>query len=157
GGDPAPGAGGLAVAAAIRCHAAGRVSAPPRQAGGGERLSRVHRGRTRLLDRPHRARARRGRPPASSKGSPMMNRRKAITSGGALLLGGAALLRKGRDAEAAPLPGPPGKGYTKVGMPNGSTLPFKEVDSVKEYHLVAEPVKREFAPGMVVNCWGYNG
>jgi hypothetical protein len=28
---------------------------------------------------------------------------------------------------------------------------------VKVFHLVAEPVKREFAPGMVVNCWGYNG
>jgi FtsP/CotA-like multicopper oxidase with cupredoxin domain len=31
------------------------------------------------------------------------------------------------------------------------------VDGVKEYHLIAEPVKREFAPGMIVNCWGYNG
>jgi FtsP/CotA-like multicopper oxidase with cupredoxin domain len=28
---------------------------------------------------------------------------------------------------------------------------------VKVFHLIAEPVKREFAPGMVVNCWGYNG
>jgi len=28
---------------------------------------------------------------------------------------------------------------------------------VKEFHLVAEPVKREFAPGMAVNAWGYNG
>jgi FtsP/CotA-like multicopper oxidase with cupredoxin domain len=24
-------------------------------------------------------------------------------------------------------------------------------------HLIAEPVKREFAPGMMVNSWGYNG
>jgi len=30
-------------------------------------------------------------------------------------------------------------------------------DGVKEYHLVAEPVVREFAPGMKVKCWGYNG
>ena len=30
-------------------------------------------------------------------------------------------------------------------------------DGVKEFHLIAEPVKREFAPGMTVNCWGYNG
>ena len=30
-------------------------------------------------------------------------------------------------------------------------------DGVKEFHLIAEPVKREFAPGMMVNCWGYNG
>ena len=27
----------------------------------------------------------------------------------------------------------------------------------KEFHLVAEPVLREFAPGMKVNLWGYNG
>ena len=30
-------------------------------------------------------------------------------------------------------------------------------NGVKVFHLIAEPVKREFAPGMVVNCWGYNG
>ncbi len=30
-------------------------------------------------------------------------------------------------------------------------------DGVKEFHLTAEPVKREFAPGMTVNAWGYNG
>ena len=28
---------------------------------------------------------------------------------------------------------------------------------MKVFHLVAEPVRREFAPGMVVECWGYNG
>lgn len=28
---------------------------------------------------------------------------------------------------------------------------------VKVFHLVAEPVQREFAPGFWVNCWGYNG
>jgi manganese oxidase len=27
----------------------------------------------------------------------------------------------------------------------------------KEFHLVAEPLVREFAPGMKVNLWGYNG
>jgi FtsP/CotA-like multicopper oxidase with cupredoxin domain len=92
----------------------------------------------------------------------MMNRRKAITSGAALLAGGAALL-KGKDAAAAPPAAAPassagaGRGYTPVQMPNGSTLPFKMVDGVKEFHLIAEPVKREFAPGMIVNCWGYNG
>ncbi|MDE1171760.1 MAG: copper oxidase [Verrucomicrobium sp.] len=47
--------------------------------------------------------------------------------------------------------------YTPVVTPNGSTLPWVMKDGVKEFHLVAEPVKREFAPGMMVNCWGYNG
>jgi hypothetical protein len=30
-------------------------------------------------------------------------------------------------------------------------------DGVKEFHLVAEPVVREIAPGMKANLWGYNG
>lgn len=47
--------------------------------------------------------------------------------------------------------------YTPVVTPNGSTLPWKLRNGAKEFHLIAEPVKREFAPGMVVNCWGYNG
>jgi len=28
---------------------------------------------------------------------------------------------------------------------------------VKEFHLVAEPVVREIAPGMKARLWGYNG
>jgi manganese oxidase len=48
-------------------------------------------------------------------------------------------------------------GYTPVVTPNGATLPWVMKNGVKEFHLTAEPVKREFAPGMVVNCWGYNG
>jgi len=28
---------------------------------------------------------------------------------------------------------------------------------VKEFHLVAEPVVREMAPGFKANMWGYNG
>lgn len=47
--------------------------------------------------------------------------------------------------------------YTPVVTPNGSTLPWKMEEGFKAFHLVAEPVKREFAPGFVVNCWGYNG
>jgi hypothetical protein len=27
----------------------------------------------------------------------------------------------------------------------------------KEFHLVAEPVEREMAPGMIARLWGYNG
>ncbi|MGD2099147.1 MAG: copper oxidase [Desulfobacterales bacterium] len=47
--------------------------------------------------------------------------------------------------------------YTPVVTPNGSTLPYKIKKGVKEFHLIAEPVEREFAPGMKVKCWGYNG
>ncbi len=44
-----------------------------------------------------------------------------------------------------------------VVTPNGSSLPWRMREGVKEFHLVAEPVEREFAPGMTVKCWGYNG
>jgi len=47
--------------------------------------------------------------------------------------------------------------YTPVVTPNGKTLPYKMKSGVKEFHLIAEPVEREFAPGMKVKCWGYNG
>ena len=47
--------------------------------------------------------------------------------------------------------------YVPVVTPNVSTLPWTMNKGVKEFRLVAETVKREFAPGMVVNAWGYNG
>ena len=37
------------------------------------------------------------------------------------------------------------------------TLPWRMRDGWKEFHLVAEPVVREIAPGMKANLWGYNG
>jgi FtsP/CotA-like multicopper oxidase with cupredoxin domain len=54
-------------------------------------------------------------------------------------------------------PGEPGKDYTPVVIPNGWSLPFRVVDGVKVYHLVAEEVYHEFAPGLRARCWGYNG
>ena len=40
---------------------------------------------------------------------------------------------------------------------NGWTLPWRMKDGWKEFHLVAEPVVREMAPGMKAHLWGYNG
>ncbi|MBI3191818.1 MAG: copper oxidase, partial [Pedosphaera parvula] len=55
-------------------------------------------------------------------------------------------------------PGRPNEDYTPVITPNGSTLPWRIVNGVKVYHLVAEPVpNHEFAPGLVANCRGFNG
>ncbi len=85
-----------------------------------------------------------------------MNRREALISGAAVVAGGTALLRAGVAEGAGPALGP-GHPYGPVVVPNGSTLPWTLVDGAKQFHLVAEPVKREFAPGMTVNCWGYNG
>jgi FtsP/CotA-like multicopper oxidase with cupredoxin domain len=94
-----------------------------------------------------------------------MNRRNLLKSSAALLAGGAvtAALRTASAQEhsaaatRAPIPAPPDQDYTPVVTLNGSTLPWKMDGDVKVFHLIAEPVKREFAPGMVVNCWGYNG
>jgi manganese oxidase len=47
--------------------------------------------------------------------------------------------------------------YTPVRTLNGWTLPYRMRDGVKEFHLVAEEVEHEFAPGSRARCWGYNG
>ena len=54
------------------------------------------------------------------------------------------------------LPGT-GRPYNPVVTLNGWTLPWRMNNGVKEFHLVAEPVVREVAPGFKVNMWGYNG
>jgi FtsP/CotA-like multicopper oxidase with cupredoxin domain len=54
-------------------------------------------------------------------------------------------------------PGQPGDDYTPVVVPNGKTLPFRVVDGVKVFHLIAGEVHHEFAPGLKAYCWGYNG
>ncbi len=50
-----------------------------------------------------------------------------------------------------------GRPYDPVVTLNGWTLPWRMNNGVKEFHLVAEPVVREVAPGFHVNMWGYNG
>ena len=67
-----------------------------------------------------------------------------------------------------PMPPPPGlappvalkrhpQGYIPVRTLNGWTLPYKLNAGVKEFHLVAEEIEHEFAPGSRAKCWGYNG
>ena len=58
---------------------------------------------------------------------------------------------------AAPLVPPTGRPYQPVVTLNGWTTPWRMNEGVKEFHLVAEPVVREVAPGFMVNMWGYNG
>ncbi len=52
---------------------------------------------------------------------------------------------------------PPAGNHPPVITPDGVTLPWKLVDGVKVFHLVAEEVEHEFAPGLRGQCWGYNG
>lgn len=64
-------------------------------------------------------------------------------------------------AEAAntqtPLHPDTGRPYNPVVTLNGWSLPWRMNKGVKEFHLVAELVVREIAPGMKAHLWGYNG
>ena len=62
------------------------------------------------------------------------------------------------DPATLPPPAPPtGRPFNPMVTLNGWSLPWRMNDGVKEFHLVAEPVVREFAPGMKAHLWGYNG
>ncbi len=97
----------------------------------------------------------------------MISRRHAIASGAAMLAAGTLLPAKSNADDSAATtastdqslmpPGEPGKDYTPVITPNGVTLPWKVVDGVKVFHLIAEEIDHEFAPGLRAKCWGYNG
>jgi FtsP/CotA-like multicopper oxidase with cupredoxin domain len=49
------------------------------------------------------------------------------------------------------------QGYRPVITPNGRTLPYRMNNGVKEFHLIAEEIEHEFAPGTTIKAWGYNG
>lgn len=67
----------------------------------------------------------------------------------------------GRRRAATPLPPP--RGIVPVETPDVPKLPHRVVDGVKEFHIVAEPVRTEFlpassmGPARVVDAWGFNG
>jgi FtsP/CotA-like multicopper oxidase with cupredoxin domain len=91
----------------------------------------------------------------------MLTRRQLLFSGLAAI-GGGALMKNGDafQSDGHGKSSPQNNGavhYTPVVTPNGSTLPYRVKNGVKEFHLTAEPVEREFASGMKVKCWGYNG
>ncbi len=102
----------------------------------------------------------------------MNTRRNFLRTSGAALLGAAAVSRAAQGAvpEAAtqskPDTQPPlmppenkkgGPAYNPVVTINGWTLPWRMNNGWKEFHLVAEPVRRQLAPGMTAHLWGYNG
>jgi len=67
------------------------------------------------------------------------------------------IVSQGSAATQPPLVPANGRPYNPVVTLNGWTLPWRMKDGVKEFHLVAEPVVREIAPGMKAHLWGYNG
>ncbi|MGE0719119.1 MAG: multicopper oxidase family protein [Alphaproteobacteria bacterium] len=98
----------------------------------------------------------------------MIDRRSFIGGSALAVLGAAAV----GHADAAPLPeaatrqsaatappAPPqdGRPFNPVVTLNGWSAPWRLRGGWKEFHLVAEPVEREIAPGMTARLWGYNG
>ena len=98
----------------------------------------------------------------------MTNRRQFLKGASAAALG-AGLVSK---AALAALPESPimtsatmqvpeepknGRHYNPVVTLNGWSLPWRMNNGWKEFHLTAEAVEREIAPGMTARLWGYNG
>jgi FtsP/CotA-like multicopper oxidase with cupredoxin domain len=94
--------------------------------------------------------------------------RRQLLHGSAAILGAGLVSRSAAAAlpeapirsdakTAAPLNPPNGRPYNPVVTLNGWTLPWRMNNGWKEFHLIAEPVVREIAPGMKANLWGYNG
>jgi len=79
----------------------------------------------------------------------------AVSRAGAATLPEAATMQQ--PTTQAPWAPPNGRPYNPVVTLNGWTLPWRMNNGIKEFHLVAEPVERELAPGMIARLWGYNG
>jgi FtsP/CotA-like multicopper oxidase with cupredoxin domain len=95
----------------------------------------------------------------------MITRRKALIGGVSSIVGGGLLLRAGATrAQTAPhvapdplAPAAHVGGHVPVVTPGGSTMPFRTVNGVKVFHLVAESVHHVITPGLEIEAWGYNG
>ncbi len=101
----------------------------------------------------------------------MNNQRRNFLSGAGAITAAVAAASVGKAAMAAlpepvlqtrpdtmpPLAPATGRPYNPVVTLNGWTLPWRMRNGVKEFHLVAEPVVREMAPGFKAHLWGYNG
>ena len=96
------------------------------------------------------------------------NRRQFFSLLGAGLVAGRTGLAAGpasRDQRGRERPGSDGgrvaaesaAALLSVETPDVPKLAWTMEDGVKVFNLVAEPVKREFLPGAVVDAWGYNG
>jgi hypothetical protein len=98
---------------------------------------------------------------------------KKILGVGASLAGVPVLLsaqREGHTMPTKPQAGTPSSGRSPEGLtrragvtpvmvetPDVPNLPWRMVNGAKEFHLIAEPVKREIVPGKVLDLWGFNG
>ncbi len=98
----------------------------------------------------------------------MVSRRSFLTRAAGVVLSAGAVSRSAlAQVPEAPLTGSPatqpppapvtGRPFQPVVTLNGWSLPWRMQGDTKEFHLIAEPVEREIAPGMTAHLWGYNG
>lgn len=101
-----------------------------------------------------------------------MTSRRNFLSASAAAVGGASLLApnsanagtnvqqwessySGGPLDTDPLP--PATDYKAVTVPDGAALPYKIVDGVKVFHLIAEEIQHEVVKGVTATFWSYNG
>lgn len=99
----------------------------------------------------------------------MINRRQLLLGSAAGLMGGLGLKAhaqtaaqnssdtQAQSAALQPAQSRSSSDFVPVITPNGRSLPWRLRDGVKEFHLIAEEVEHEFAPGTRIKAWGYNG
>ncbi|CAN5905992.1 copper oxidase [soil metagenome] len=74
----------------------------------------------------------------------------SVLAGASTLIGNKPLAAAGAGSKITPI-------SAHVSVPNGSLLPSTVKDGVRVFHLRAEPVKHQIAPGLDIVAWGYNG
>jgi FtsP/CotA-like multicopper oxidase with cupredoxin domain len=100
--------------------------------------------------------------------TPMLDRRRFIAASAATILGAGVVPRTSlaavpeariQSTAAMVVPDLPTEGpfYNPVVTLNGWSAPYRIKAGWKEFHLIAEPVERQLAPGMIGYLWGYNG
>lgn len=92
----------------------------------------------------------------------MVSRRKFLTLSSAGLAAATLRLssaeaRQVQDGRGQPGQARQGADGARVITPNGVSLPWRMVDGVKVYHLIAEPIAHQMAEGLELDLWGYNG
>lgn len=98
----------------------------------------------------------------------MTNRRQFLKGASAAALGAGFVSRSAlaalpespmMESAAMQVPEVPstGRHFNPVVTLNGWSLPWRMKNGWKEFHLTAEAVEREIAPGMTARLWGYNG
>ncbi len=80
---------------------------------------------------------------------------RLATAGAAITAGVKSLA--GQDQKLPAAPSNATEPFAPVVTPDLAKLPYKLVDGVKEFNLIAEVIQTELIPGRAMTAWGYNG